>query len=189
MLLNINKMNLFHAFAKLELPFMLFEKYRRFVGDVDDLPMFEDFVFDVTNADAIYQSIIDRVLADPEELKIVPESVYASDHPTVVEMLEAAHIIYTQFPQEMLFCAAVCAVSLGMADTSIERLIELAKPQLLDEEQSDRLRAVVAAVHDIEVLEIYNDHLRNIGHIVPASTSTLDYQEYVEGSIFGFSSL
>lgn len=186
MLLNINKMDLFLAFAKLELPFMLNEDYRTCVGEFDFRPMYEDYVFDATDADTIYQLIIDRILTDPKELKIVmPDIPHGPGRPTVAEMFEVAHIGYTQFSREMEFCAAVCAVSHEMAGTSYKGLVERIKPQIVDEAQNYRLFAVRAAEYDIKVLKIYDDHVRNVDNLVPDKHRCSHYFLCVQEKLFG----
>ena len=186
MLLNINKMDLFHAFAKLELPFMLYDGYRISVGEFDDRPMYEDFVFDTTDVDSIYQVIIDRILTDPEELKIVlPDIQYIPGKTTLVEMFEVVHIADINFPREVEFCAAVCAVSHKMAGTSYKGLVERIIPQLVDEAQCDRLRAVRAAMFDIEILKIYIDHVWNVDSLVPDKHRTSHYMVCICDKLYG----
>lgn len=186
MLLNINKMDLFHAFAKLELPFMLYENYRAILGDFDNRPMFEDYVFDTTNAESIYQLIIDRILADPNELRIiVPAISCETDDLPWEEMLEEFFIQKSQFPGEMEFCAAVCAVSHEMAGTSYNGLADRIKPQLVDEAQYHRLLAVRAAEYDIKVLKIYDDHVRNVDNLAPYENSGIHYSRCVQEKLSG----
>ena len=102
-----------------------------------------------------------------------------------VEMLEVFFIQESQFPREMEFCAAVCAVSHEMAGTSYNGLADRIKPQLVDEAQYHRLLAVRAAEYDIKVLKIYDDHVRNVDNLAPDMNSGIHYSRCVQKKISG----
>ena len=58
-------------------------------------------------------------------------------------------------------------------------------PQLVDEAQCDRLRAVRAAMFDIEILKIYIDHVWNVDNLVPDKHRTSHYMVCICDKLYG----